>query len=98
MLSWQMKCQFNQKPLKGAVELHTKFFFRIPKNTTYVKRQQMLNNVLHKISRPDLTNILKLMEDAGNGILWEDDSHIVKHSNEKLWGEEDKMVIMFKQL
>jgi len=98
MLQWQIRCQFNQAPLKGPIEIKTIFYFSPPKDTTFVRRKQMLNNVIHKITRPDLTNILKVLEDAGSGILWEDDNQVVKQTNEKLYGEEDKIILMFKEL
>jgi Holliday junction resolvase RusA-like endonuclease len=37
--------------------------------------------------RPDVDNLAKLVLDAGNGILWDDDSQIVKLTACKSWSE-----------
>lgn len=38
-----------------------------------------------KMTRPDLSNYVKLLEDALNGIAWEDDGQIAKIGAAKLW-------------
>lgn len=37
----------------------------------------------HGKRRMDLSNMIKALEDSGNGVLWEDDSQIVKIDAEK---------------
>lgn len=36
--------------------------------------------------KPDLSNFIKLLEDAANGVLYHDDSQIVSIAAHKVWG------------
>jgi Holliday junction resolvase RusA-like endonuclease len=50
----------------------------------------------HHTSRPDLSNILKAVEDAGNGILWLDDRQVCEVQAAKIFGwqgEAPKLVV-----
>jgi Holliday junction resolvase RusA-like endonuclease len=42
---------------------------------------------------PDLTNLVKLIEDAFNGIIWEDDRLIVEQVNRKEFGAKEEVLI-----
>lgn len=50
------------------------------------------SRVFH-IVKPDLTNIAKTVEDAGNGILWDDDKQIVWIDVKKGYSTEDFLLI-----
>lgn len=41
----------------------------------------------HHSVKPDLSNVIKTVEDAANGILWRDDSQIVTLISRKSYGE-----------
>lgn len=41
------------------------------------------------VSRPDLTNLIKIIEDACNGIIYKDDSQIVRLISEKRYGSKN---------
>lgn len=43
--------------------------------------------------KPDLSNTIKQIEDALNGVVWQDDSQIVEHHTQKLWGESDEVYV-----
>lgn len=66
--------------------MHITFFFKIPASH-YKKRDEMLGTPLsHK---PDLSNLVKFYEDAGNGILYKDDCVIVELKASKVYGDEE---------
>ena len=46
----------------------------------------------HK-STPDLSNLIKFIEDAFNNFLWKDDSLIHTLQASKLWSDKDSIVI-----
>ena len=48
-----------------------------------------------KTTKPDLDNILKAVMDAGNGILWEDDSQVVTISASKFQAKEEPGVTLW---
>lgn len=60
-----------------AIFLEIKFVFNRPKS---VKRE-------HMTARPDLDNYLKAVMDAFNGIVYKDDSQIVKFTASKVYSE-----------
>jgi Holliday junction resolvase RusA-like endonuclease len=64
-------------PTDKPVILTLKFGFIKPKT----------NKKKHHTQKPDLSNLIKLVEDAGNGILWVDDSQIIQLQCEKFWAE-----------
>lgn len=82
-LRWMMNKQWNRPILECALVVDVAFFFRRPKS---VKR-------LHPTVKPDLSNIFKTVEDAGNGILWRDDSQIISASISKYYAGESKIVL-----
>jgi len=53
---------------------------------------------LHHVVKPDASNALKLLEDAGNGILWKDDSQIVFATVTKEYGDPERIEITVKEL
>jgi Holliday junction resolvase RusA-like endonuclease len=63
----------------GPLDLKVDFFRRRPKSLSKKK--------LWPLSRPDLSNYLKLVEDALNGLLWDDDSQIVSCVLRKVYAD-----------
>ena len=61
-------------PLDGPVELCVEAIYLAPKGWSAKKRAA----ALYKTSRPDLGNIEKLVEDSLNGIVFIDDSQVVR--------------------
>lgn len=72
-------------------EMSLKWFFKAAMKSTapfdmplsvcvyfYMPRVKNPKNKVFHIVKPDLSNLLKQVEDAGNGILWKDDSSIVE--------------------
>lgn len=90
-LRWLMSEQFKAKPLEGAITLAVDFYFMRPKSISEKKRP-------HMIVKPDLGNVLKTLEDAGNGILWRDDSQIINISMRKLYGDSPKIKLTFAEM
>lgn len=53
---------------------------------------------LYKLSKPDLSNIVKAVEDALNKKAYADDAQIVQHSAWKGWGERDELVVEIERI
>ena len=64
--------RFGDGPLKMTVTAH----HGMPKSASKKKREQMLAGVVRPLKTPDLTNIVKAIEDALNGIAYRDDAQI----------------------
>lgn len=66
---------------EGAIELDIVFVIKNDKKEPRTPKTQ----------RPDLSNYVKLVEDALNGVLWKDDAQIFRLSALQLWGEQDQI-------
>lgn len=64
------------KPLTGKIHLSVSAFFPVPKS--WPKNKQSTAEAEEKTSKPDMSNLIKNIEDCGNGILWVDDAQITK--------------------
>ena len=77
-----------------AIEINIEFYFKPPKNTPKYKLREMLRGDIPRIKKPDLDNLIKLVIDAFNGVLYKDDNLIYKISAEKVYHiYEDKIVL-----
>lgn len=75
-----MRCEYRGKPLECPIILTLEFGFARPKS----------NKTKHHLQKPDLSNLIKLVEDAGNGIIWKDDKQIIAYGYAaKFWAEVD---------
>lgn len=83
-------------PLDGPVELCVEAIYLAPKGWSRKKRAA----ALYKTSRPDLSNIEKLVEDSLNGIVFIDDSQVVRRGPEccKRYGERAETRITVRPL
>jgi Holliday junction resolvase RusA-like endonuclease len=64
---------------KSPVELGCIFFLPIPSSWSDKKKQKANEWLVPMTTRPDLSNLLKAIEDACEGILWHNDSQIVQY-------------------
>lgn len=71
-------------PLKGAVSIHVEFWFAMPKSWSGKKVLRKATSYCEK--KVDLDNCIKMIGDAFNGVLWEDDSQICEIKAVKRWG------------
>lgn len=93
---WQIKSQFNQTPLSCAIELKIIYYFRVPKGTSFVKRRQMLANIIKHTSYPDTDRLTNFLKDVLAGIVFENDKQVWCETPKKLWCEsqdEEKTLI-----
>jgi Holliday junction resolvase RusA-like endonuclease len=68
----------DDRPLDGAVALSIVAWFPIPTSWSKKRRQAALDGREQHTKRPDLDNVLKAIKDGLNGIVWRDDSQVVR--------------------
>lgn len=98
IIQWQVAPHAPKEPLSGALEMQLTFYMPIPKHIKGIERQAMLNNLIKPYKRPDLSNMQYLIENALTGIVYKDDSQIVKVAHEKRYGEQPKTVIKVMEI
>lgn len=72
-----------QMPLAMVVEFQSK----PPKSWSKQKQKKALNKEIYPISRPDVDNLLKGVQDALNGVAYPDDSQIVAITARKVYSK-----------
>ncbi|KKN93644.1 hypothetical protein LCGC14_0194760 [marine sediment metagenome] len=72
-------------PLSGQLSIHLQFFKTPPKATPKWKLLFMDKGMIRPNKSPDLDNYIKLILDALNGIIWEDDRYIVSINASKFY-------------
>lgn len=76
-----------KQPLQGPLMAAVTAFMGVPVSWSAKKRDSALAGVIRPTGRPDWDNVAKSGLDALNGIVFLDDSQIVKAAVEKLYSE-----------
>lgn len=86
--------------LDCPLEANVVFVFHPPKGWPKYKKEALRNgNIFYKETRPDLTdNLMKGLFDAMQGIVFSDDSRIVKVSSMKIYGYQPMTSVTIKEL
>ena len=85
------------KPLEGRIKISIKAYFAIPKNTSKVQKQEMLEGNLSPVKKPDIDNIAKIVLDSLNKLAFKDDNQITKLCIEKIYAEEEKVSVVIEE-
>lgn len=72
---------------EGPVIMHIDAYFPIPKRASKKLAQEMRDGVIPYTSRPDVDNIAKIVQDALNGIAYNDDGQICNERIIKLYSD-----------
>ena len=91
----QWKCHSN--PIECPVKVRCSFEMPIPKGTSNKKRRAMIADEIKHTKKPDLSNLIKFVEDCLNGVVWKDDSQIVCLVGLKFYSREPKTLIMIDE-
>ena len=75
------------KKLAGAVKLEICAIYEPPKSISKKQREQMINNEIPYIKKPDLDNCIKAIADSCNSIAYEDDAAINEIHAYKMYGK-----------
>ena len=87
----------NYHTLEERVAIEIIAYLKIPKSTSKVKKQDMLDNKISPTKKPDVDNIAKVILDAMNKFVFKDDNQVAKISVEKRYGEEEKIEVLVEE-
>lgn len=79
--------------LDGPVTLTATFVFEIPKSWSKRKRKDAALGLVPMTARPDIDNLGKLIKDALNTVVYQDDKQIVRTDLCKKYGPDPQTII-----
>ncbi len=82
-----------REPTGDPVSITMTAFFGVPKSFSKLKALRALAKDIVPAKRPDLDNIAKAFLDAMNGVVFRDDSQIVRCDFAKVYGTAPKVVV-----
>lgn len=86
-------------PVEGAIEFSLRIYRAIPKGMPKYKREAAKEGRLRPVTKPDVSNVLKGVEDALKGVWYKDDSQIVGFGVLGKWYDErPRIEIMMREL
>ena len=86
-------------PVEGAIEFSLRIYRAIPKGMPKYKREAAKEGRLRPVTKPDVSNVLKGVEDALKGVWYKDDSQIVGYGVLGKWYDErPRIEIMMRVL
>jgi len=88
----------DKAPLEGAVAMFLTINREIPSSWSKKKRKEAVEGAILPKTKPDISNYLKGIEDALNGICYLDDSQIVACWVEKRYSEHPGVEIIINQI
>lgn len=78
----------DRAPMEGPVSLSLRFRLPIPKSETKRVRAAMASGEIAPTTKPDLSNMVKAIEDGMNGVVFVDDSQVVRSFQTKIYAEQ----------
>ena len=83
-----------EKPLRVTI----KAYFEIPKSTIKKRKQQMIDNEILPMVKPDTDNIAKGVLDSLNGIAYKDDKQVVELIVNKYYNNTPYVSVMIEEI
>jgi Holliday junction resolvase RusA-like endonuclease len=84
------------EPWTAPVVAKVVAYYEIPKSWTKLKKE-MASKQLIAPSKPDVDNIVKIVLDACNRTVYQDDTQVVLCVAQKLWGEKARLEVEFTE-
>lgn len=87
-------------PKDSPLRVVMDFYFKPPKSTSKKKYWEMIGGELRPTKRTtgDTDNLEKAILDAGNGVIWPDDSQVVEVTARKFYGEKERTEIYVTEI
>lgn len=70
---------------EGPVSVEIRAFMGVPKSASKTKAGEMIMGFLKPTKKPDIDNIVKIVMDGMNGIVYEDDAQVTSLTVRKRW-------------
>ena len=87
------KEMYRDAPIEGEIYLKVAFYRKIQKSISKKEHARRTKGHVRPIVKPDLSNYLKSLEDALNGVLWKDDAMIVHEEIDKYYSDKPRIEV-----
>ena len=82
----------------GAISVNIQVVRPVLKSWSRKKQQEAINGLILPTTKPDLSNYIKSIEDALNGVLWHDDNATVQLISSKRYGQTGRLVVEVNEI
>lgn len=79
--------------IEGPCALSINAYFEIPKSKSKKFREAALMELEYPTKKPDADNIIKVIQDALNGLVYKDDAYIVRLACQKFYSDNPKIAV-----
>ncbi len=83
--AWAQRAISPGSPLEGPVSVDLYIRMGVPASTSKKRQEACLQNAELPTKKPDIDNIIKAYLDAMNGIIYKDDTQVVRLSAKKVY-------------
>lgn len=97
MLAKQQMLDLGLDPYDGPLEVCMEFYRPVQESLSKKERSRRLSGVHRPTVKPDLSNYIKALEDALNGILWVDDNLIISLEAKKFYAERPHLTVEIRR-
>lgn len=98
MLAKQQMLDRGLDPFDGPLEVCMEFYRPVQASISKKERVRRLSGVHRPTVKPDLSNYIKALEDALNGIIWADDNLIVSLEAKKFYADRPHLTVEIRRL
>jgi Holliday junction resolvase RusA-like endonuclease len=84
--------------MRASVELTVRAYLQIPTSWSLRKQAEARQGLLLPLVTPDLTNVLKCIEDALAGVVFLDDKQVVRQVTEKLYSDAPRLEVEVREI
>ena len=86
------------EPLQGALSMEIWFYRPVQKSISKKEHNRRVTGLVRPIVKPDTDNYIKSTLDGLNGVLWDDDAHIVDLNTHKFYADNPRIEIELEEL
>jgi len=87
-----------EKLMEDAIRVGMNIYVPIPASWSKKKRMMAYGGKLLPTTKPDIDNIIKLVFDAFNGIIWVDDKQVCELDVLKFYGETPRIEFIIQEI
>lgn len=98
LVKQQVKAQFHDEILSGALNVELKVYRPIQKSITKRERALRLSGAHRPVIKGDIDNYFKAVTDACTGLIWVDDAQIVSTRSNKYYSDNPRVELVVYEL